>query len=342
MTMPAAAVRPVRLRFGQTVYDCRPGESVLKALLRQGVEVPYSCGKGACFTCLLRCVGGSPGAKAQEELKETLRLQGYFLACQCVPEADLEIARADDAELFVPTEVASLRDLSCDVRQVMLRPFGPFEYHPGQFINLRGPAGLVRSYSLASLPESDGMIELHVRRYDNGAMSGWIFDGLARGQRIDIQGPNGSCFYVPGNPAQPLLLIGTGTGLAPLLGIARDALFRNHGGPIRLYHGSRTRGGLYMDEPLKALAAAQANFTYVACASRDESDEEDGGLRRGRADDVAFADLPSLAGWRVFLCGYPPMVAEAKKRAYLAGARLQDILADPFELRDLRRQPRDS
>ena len=56
---------------------------------------------------------------------------------------------------------------------------------------------------------------------------------------------------------------------------------------------------------------------------------------------MAFSDLAVLEGWRVFLCGYPPMVHGAKQRAYLAGAALDDILTDPFELRDLRQTPRD-
>jgi len=254
-----------------------------------------------------------------------------------VPETDLDIAPPAHDGLFMPAEVVSLRDFSPEVRQLRLRSLERFDYRPGQFINLRGPGGLVRSYSLASLPESGPELELHVRRYDNGAMSGWIFDGLRPGERVEIQGPNGACFYLPGDAAQPLLLVGTGTGLSPLLGIVRDALARGHRGPIRLYHGSRTRWGLYMDGMLREMSGTHGNFTYAPCVSRDTQED---GLRRGRADDLAFADQASLGGWRVFLCGYPPMVLAAKKRAYLAGARLQDICADPFELRDLRRQPR--
>jgi len=65
------------------------------------------------------------------------------------------------------------------------------------------------------------------------------------------------------------------------------------------------------------------------------------GCRPGRAESVAFSDLAELPGWRVFLCGYPPMVHSAKRHAYLAGAALDDILTDPFELRELRQTPRD-
>ena len=56
---------------------------------------------------------------------------------------------------------------------------------------------------------------------------------------------------------------------------------------------------------------------------------------------MAFAEHPGLDGYRVYLCGYPPMVHAARKQAYLMGAALADIYADPFELRDLRHTPRD-
>ena len=337
MTAPLRAARPVALRFDGAVYDCGPGEDVLQALLRQGAAIPHSCRKGVCLACLLRCSRGDPGAGAQAGLRDTLRHQGHFLACQSQPESDLDIAPAAETDLFLSAEVASLRNLGAAVRRVELRPLRNFDYRPGQFINLRGPGGLVRSYSLASLPGSGTTLELHVQRYDNGAMSGWIFEQLKPGDRVEIQGPNGACFYLPGDAAQPLLLIGTGTGLSPLLGIARDALARGHSGPIRLYHGSRTRWGLYMDGALRGMFAGRENVSYSACVSRDAPEN---GMRRGRADDLAFADHASLEGWRVFLCGYPPMVSAAKKRAYLAGARLEDIHADPFELRDLRQRPR--
>ena len=315
MAVPVYAPQPVRLRIGAADHDCRPGESVLDALLRQGVTVPYSCKKGVCLSCLMRCSGGDPGEAARSELKDTLRAAGYFLACRSQPEDDLDIAPAAEAGLFIPAEVTGVADLSADVRQVLLRPLESFDYRPGQFVNLRGGGGVVRSYSLASHPGKGDTLELHVRRYKNGVMSRWIFGGLAAGARVEIQGPNGNCFYVPGDATAPILLIGTGTGLAPLLGIVRDALFHGHKGPIRLYHGSRHPTGLYLWETLTALAAGAANVTYVPCVSGGAAIE---GMRPGRADDLAFADHPSLSGWRVFICGNPPMVASAKKRAYLA------------------------
>ena len=169
-------------------------------------------------------------------------------------------------------------------------------------------------------------------------MSSWIFERLEPGERVDFQGPNGNCFCVPRKPGQPLLFIGNGSGLTPLIGIAHDALHDGHKGPIRLYHGSRHPEGLYLGDTLREMAERHSNFTYFPCVSGEKVPSD---CCAGRAEETAFADDPDLTGWRVFLCGYPPMVHAARKTAFLSGASLDDIYADAFELQDLRGAPRD-
>jgi NAD(P)H-flavin reductase len=328
----------VRLRLDGSDYECREGESVLEALLRQCAAVPYSCRKGLCLACMLKCTSGAPPAEAQEGLKDSLRLQGYFLACSWRPGLDLEIALPEADGLYLAAEVAGVERLTPQICQVFLKPAQPLDYRPGQFINLRRGDGLVRSYSLASLPGPNRLLELHVKRAHGGAMSNWIYAMLKLGDVVDIQGPNGASFYVPGRPEQPLLLVGNGNGLSPLLGILRDALRQGHSGDIHVYHGSRHRDGVYLRDVVKEMAASHANLRYFPCVSGDQAGD---GFRPGRADVMAFSDHPDLTGWRVYLCGYPPMVHSARKTAYLSGARLEDIYGDPFELRDLRRASRD-
>ena len=328
----------VNLRFNGGVYDCHTSETVLEALLRHEVAVPYSCRNGVCMTCMLHAVRGHVPSAAQHGIKKTLRVGGYFMACVCRPERDLDLALPDDADVYGRAVVRAIERLAPTICRVVLEPATPLYYRPGQFINLRRDDGLVRSYSLASVPRRDRFLEIHVKRLPGGAMCNWVFDELEPGDAFDIQGPNGSCFYVPGQPKQRMLLVGNGSGLAPLMGIFRDALQSRHTGDIHLYHGSRHREGLYLGDSLRRLAAQHANFRYVPCLS---GDKVSAGCRAGRADVNAFSDHPDLWGWRVFLCGYPPMVHAAKKTAYLAGAGLSEIHADPFELRNLRHAPRD-
>ena len=183
------------------------------------------------------------------------------------------------------------------------------------------------------MPNLDRYLEFHIRRLSGGQMSNWIFNEMKVGESVDIQGPNGACFYLPGAPEQNMLLIGSGTGLAPLVAIARDALNDGHSGQVRLYHGPRAPAGLYHRDSLFNLAQSYPNFSYTG-------ENPAPGYTRGRTNDVALGENQDLKGWRVYICGNPPMVHAAKKRAILAGADMQEIHADPFELRDLRAEQR--
>lgn len=321
-----------KLTFRGAVIEASSTETVLDALLRAGVDVPHSCKKGVCQTCILRSVDAPPPPHAQEGLRPTLREQGYFLACRCEVSRDLAVAAPRDADVLGQAVVVSKRSLGSDVCRLRLELAAPLDYHAGQFVNLLRRDGLARSYSLASVPHADRFLELHVRRMESGRMSGWIFDELAVGDVVDFHGPNGSCFYLPGREDGALMLVGTGTGLAPLYGIARDALLSGHTGPVRLFHGSATLAGLYLDRELRALEGRFGNFRYVPCL---DGEEPAAACARGRANDVAFAEHRKLGGWRVYLCGAPAMVVSAKRTAYLAGASLADIHADPFELADV-------
>ena len=326
------------LHLAGAQYGCEDGETVLQALLRQQVDLPFSCKIGSCQTCLMRAEDGDLPTAAHNGLRDSLSAQGYFLPCVCTPAGDLHLSAPNDADIFGRATVAASERLAPAMQRVVLHAATPLYYHAGQFLNLRRGDALVRSYSLASVPRLEETLELHVKRLPRGLMSNWIHDELQPGDSLDIQGPNGDCFYVPGREAQDLLLIGNGSGLAPLYGVARDALHGGHNGEVRLYHGSRSEAGLYLRAELAALAKAFDNFHYHACVSGDAVPD---GCRAGRAESVAFQDLPVLNGWRVFLCGYPPMVNAARKKAYILGVDLKDIYADPFDLRDLRAKPRD-
>lgn len=325
------------LDFGGQKIFCADGQSVLDALLTAGHEVPYSCKNGTCLTCQMRCHNGAVPEAAQVGIKDTFKVLGFFLPCVCVPTDDLELALPNEADVYGRVVVVGKAYLAPSICQLMLRPATPLYYRAGQFINLRRDDGLMRSYSLASVPHCDEYLQLHVKRLPRGAMSNWIFDDLSVGDSLEFQGPNGNCFYLPGNPDQNLLLIGNGSGLAPLIGIARDALHSGHRGEIRLYHGSRHLSGLYLGNELRRLADQFANFHYLPCTSGDPPPR---GCHAGRVEIVALEQASDVANLRIFLCGYPPMVKAARKAFFLAGVDLTQIYADPFELQELRVTPR--
>lgn len=308
-------------------YQLQDGESVLSCLLRHELEVPNSCRNGICQTCLLRAVSGKPTETAQKGLKPALVQQGYFLACSCVPSQNMEVVLPNTTAFRRETVVSEIHHFTPDIVRLRLsRPEG-FDYCAGQFLTLFHPDGHARSYSLASLPELDKALEFHVRRYPGGQVSGWIATQLKPGDSLSVTEAIGECVYLPGAPEQPILLMATGTGLAPLYGVVREALKRGHRGPIQLYHGSRHPAGLYLHKELLQLAQAHPNLNYIPCLSGAHQLD---GVEYGRVNEVAMRQNPDLKQWRVYICGVPEMVYAAKRAAFLAGASLQAIHSDPF------------
>lgn len=298
-----------------------PEETVLGALLRQGEEVPYSCRSGVCRSCLLQARQGQPPLSSQKALRDTLRAQGYFLSCIAIPSEDL-VVQLPQAGVVGHTigRLITREPLAPAIYRLVFQQEEAFSFQAGQFVTIRRPDGLRRSYSLAAPPHAEGLLELHVRQLPGGVVSHWLCQELELGAPLDLFGPEGSAFYLPGEPQCPLLLIGTGTGLAPLFGIVRSALAQGHTGPIHLYHGSRNADGLYLQEALNTLSQLHPNLRYTPCTSATGP----------RADVRALAEHPRMAGYRVYLCGHPEMVKSAQRSAFLQGASLSRIYTDPF------------
>src|SRR4029453_5769144 len=127
-------------------------ESVLDALLRNGVKAPHSCKAGSCGSCLMRAAEGIVPLQAQTGLKDSWKAQGYFLACVCRPETDLKLSTVGaDAQLGATINALDL--LSHDVLRVLLRCDAPLGFRAGQYVTIIREGGLARSYSIASLPD---------------------------------------------------------------------------------------------------------------------------------------------------------------------------------------------
>ena len=315
----------------------RAAENVLDALLRQGISIPFSCRSGVCHVCVQQCKHGDIPPLAQKGLTTELAKDGYFLPCQCVPIGDMHIA--PPSALFHTILVHSKEMLSPYVCKILLEPPADFIYNAGQFINVRRPDGVTRSYSLASLPSEDYFLEIHVQRQDGGMMSNWLIDELQAGDGLDIQNAEGNCCYNETAHDQPLLLIGTGTGMAPLLGVVRDALHNNHNNEIHFYHGGRNTDRFYLHEQLRQLEQKHSNFHYHECLSGN--DHSAAGTYVGRAHEVAFAHHQDLRGWHVYLAGLAEMVDSGTLLAAQHGAATHNIFSDAFTLRDLRSSRRE-
>lgn len=318
-------------------YTLADNESVLDCLLRNDKQVPYACKTGVCQSCLVKAVSGTPTAKACGSLKRSLQTGGYALACQWVPESDIEVKLPGLDEASTPVVIAELQTLGPGLLRVRLKAApgsSLFDSRPGQYLNLTNPAGISRSYSIANDSALDGYAELHVADTTHGTFTHWLFRQARPGDHLHARGPAGDCHYAK-DAAQdyPILLAGTGTGLAPLYGIAHDALRQQHKGGITLLHGGSSPARLYCVDELLALAKSQSTFTYQALTLADPG--PDIRMRQGDLTEAALAciDPARLADTRVYLCGAPEFVQPLRKKIFLKGVKSSHIFCDAFVTR---------
>lgn len=318
------------IEYRGALYSVREDESALEALIRGGAEVAFSCRKGSCQTCLMRAVEGEPSEHAQRGLRPELVRTGHFMPCIERNGGDLKVAPPDLSELLVPALVSQITRLDERVVRLSLEPERNLSAKPGQYFNLYLSDDLFRSYSLRGILEEDYFLEVDIQRVPGGAFSEHAHFVLEEGAMIRVQGPLGDMHYRPEDQGKKLLLIGTGTGVAPLHAIARDAIRQGHQGGIHLYYGARDARDLYAHDELRGLLEAGVDYR-VATFEGEPAGMPEGAHTFGDLVEFAFGDHPELKDAVLFLAGDPELVQRARSRAILAGADRNGIRADPFE-----------
>ncbi|HHX82230.1 MAG TPA: 2Fe-2S iron-sulfur cluster binding domain-containing protein [Pseudomonadaceae bacterium] len=327
-----------QVTFEDQQFQLTEYESVLDCLLRHGQAIPYACRAGLCQACLVKTVNSQASAESQRWIKPELRALGYTLACQWVPDADVSVALPDLNDFSTTARIRERTLLAPQVLCLRLEipdPGTMFACRPGQYLNLINPQGVSRPYSIANDYEHDGYIELHIAATTHGVLSHWLFETATCGSVVHLRGPAGECYYREQElNATPLLLAGTGTGLAPLFGILQDALRKGHQARIDLFHGAQDAGQLYLHTALQELAQAHPNLHYHPCVRKGVCPP---GVQCESIEKALTAslDAKTLSPAAAFLCGAPDFVHSMRKTLYLKGLRAQRIYSDPFTERQV-------
>jgi ferredoxin-NADP reductase len=140
--------------------------------------------------------------------------------------------------------IVKIESQTAGVKSFLLRPQNWRSFRAGQHLDLRltAPDGyqVQRSYSVVSAPELEGLYELVVERLDDGEVSPFLHDVAEVGDAIEIRGPIGGHFAWGRDDGGPLLLVGGGSGVAPLLSILRHRAAVASGVPAILLYAART------------------------------------------------------------------------------------------------------
>jgi len=206
-------------------------DTVLLASLRLGVGFPYECNAGACGSCKYELLEGEvqllcdnpPGLTARDIRKNV------HLGCQTRPLTDISIKTRLSNE-YVPS-ISTTRvkarffnsfDVTHDIKEFVFLANQPAEFQPGQYALLSFPSlGIKRAYSMSNLPNGQGEWRFQIRKVPNGKSSDFLFNHISQTDVIEIDAPYGMA-YIRDN-ARDIVCVAGGSGLAPMVSIARGA-----------------------------------------------------------------------------------------------------------------------
>ena len=313
-------------------FDCLEGQTILESGRKQGVVLEHSCRTGRCGICKVRVIRGDTRVETPEQsLGEIEANEGYILTCCRSAVSDIKLDATDLGRLAhlkvltLPARIDSLTKLADDALEVVLRtpPARSFDFLAGQYIDVIGPGGMRRSYSIANAPREDGRITLHIRKVYGGEMSAYWFDQAKQNDLLRFEGPMGT-FCLREAPARHLVLLATGTGIAPVKAILEelqanlDACGFEH---VHLYWGGRHSSDLYWQPDILGLP-----IKYTPVLSREPS----WGGRIGYIQDSVLSDALPLDNAVVYACGSEAMIHGAKDALLEAGLSAGNFFSDAF------------
>lgn len=218
--------------------------------------------------------------------------------------------------------IAAIEPQTPTIRSYMLTPSRPFGYRAGQHVDVRLTAAdgyqAQRSYSIASAGGHDGTIELAIERMQEGEVSAYFHEVAVVGDVVELRGPIGGRFIWQAADGGPVLLLGGGSGLVPLMSMIRHRAESGSKVPMLLLLSARTWNDLLYRDEILDLAGGRDSFDAVFTLTRD-SRSRDGHYTR-RLDATMVADLLQrlpAPPKTVFVCG-SNRFAEAGAQAALA------------------------
>jgi CDP-4-dehydro-6-deoxyglucose reductase len=322
----------VTLTSGKS-FESDQDVSILDAAAKAKITFPYSCKIGRCNTCKCKVISGNTKELIAElGLSEIEKADGWILSCSRAAITDVVVEVEDLGDVALPAaktqacRISSLEKLAPDLIKVVLRlpPSVVFNFIPGQYINVIGPGGMRRSYSIANAPRADNTLELHIRAVANGAMSQYWFNQSAVNDLLRLHGPQGT-FFLRNIARRDLIFLATGTGIAPVKGML-EALSSisadRQPQSITVMWGARYKRDLYFD-----VAALPGIKKYVPVLSQAEPTWEGA---QGYIQDVLLRQMPDLRNSAVYACGSDAMIHGARSTLTAAGLPSQHFYSDAF------------
>lgn len=333
--------RTIRIAGSQDRFACAPGDVLLRAGLRAGLPLPYECNVGACGNCKFELVEGEVATQWEQApgWTDKDRQRRRFLGCQARPLADCTIKLRPDPR-YAPRHrpqrtgalLAARRAVTHDIEEFSFLLDQPHGFEPGQYalLSLPGVSG-PRAYSMSNAGDEGGVWQFQVRRVAGGHGSQVLFDEVVPGSRVEIDGPYGMAWLRRDAPRDILCLAG-GSGLAPMISIARGAsaepgLAQRQ---IHFLYGARTPADVCGADMLRALPGWGERIHYEAAVSSPQAGDGWTGAV-GFLHEIARERFGQrLAGMEIYFAGPPAMAAAMQQMLLAAKVPFAQVHFDQF------------
>jgi ferredoxin-NADP reductase len=221
-------------------------------------------------------------------------------------------------------ETAHVKSLALDV------PEWP-GHRTGQHVDVRLTAEdgyqVERSYSIASAP-SGSRVELTVERLDDGEVSPYLTDELRPGDQLELRGPVGGYFVWEPSLGGPVLLVGGGSGVVPLMAMIRERAAAGSDADMRLLLSSRSWDAIIYRDELERLEGH--GLSVVHTLTRSRPDGWTGYARRVDAEMLAEVGPPVDDRPHVYVCGPTPFVEAVANALVGLGHEPREIKTERF------------
>ena len=320
-------------------FPCEDGDTVLAAAMAADLMLPYGCRNGACGTCKGKILEGRVdyGPHQPSTLTEVEKKQGLALFCCAEPLTDLvlevrEVRRTGDIQIRkLPCRIETIDKAAPDVAIVRIKlPANErLQFLAGQYIDFLLKEGKRRSFSLATAPHDDQLLELHIRHVPNGFFTDLLFAQYKGREILRFEGPLGA-FYLREESDKPAIFVAGGTGFAPIKAIIEHALHHKLDRELVLYWGVRSLRDLYLPHLPGQWQSQHRNFTYIPVLS-DPLPEDAWPGRTGFVHAAVATDFPDLSGYQVYACGGPLMIDAARAEfTQKHGLPAEEFYSDSF------------
>jgi toluene monooxygenase electron transfer component len=304
-------------------FTCAVDDTILRAGLRAGLGFPYECNSGSCGTCKVELLEGKIHSLRPDApgLGERDRAKNRVLACQARPESDCSIKvrlRPENVPVHRPARfqvrLESVRDLTHDMREFRFKAQGAAPgFLPGQYALFELPGlDAPRTYSMSNVDDGSGTWEFIVRRVPGGQGTNTLFDKVAVGAEIRLDGPYGLA-YLRTDAPRDIVCIAGGSGLAPVLSIARGAVRepKLEGRNIHVFYGARTHRDLCGEIHLGELPGFGERLFFYPALSMVDADAPQWKGKTGFIHEIARDFIGDRWNEFEYYFAGPPAMAQA-------------------------------